>query len=43
MVEKLTELFEQARTTHANDSNHILAPNRHPVRDFTIRTTQQLD
>jgi len=35
-VEKLSELFEQARTAQAQDQTRKLAPDRHPTRDFFV-------
>jgi len=36
VVEKLTELFEQARTAQTQDASRKLAPDRHPNRDFFV-------
>ena len=35
-MEKLTELFEQARVAQAQDPPQKLAPDRHPNRDFFV-------
>jgi plasmid replication initiation protein len=35
-MEKLSELFEQARAAQAQDPPHKLAPDRHPIRNFFI-------
>jgi hypothetical protein len=35
-VEKLSELFEQARAAQAQDPPSKLAPDRHPNRDFFV-------
>jgi plasmid replication initiation protein len=36
VVEKLTDLFEQARAAQAKDPPQKLAPDRHPNRDFFV-------
>ena len=35
-MEKLTELFEQARAAQTQDPARKLAPDRHPNRDFFV-------
>src|SRR5215472_8042255 len=36
LVEKLSDLFEQARAAQTQDPTRKLAPDRHPNRDFFI-------